>query len=128
MNINVRTLGDVTVLELSGDLALNGNALFRKQAAAAIDAGARKLVVDMARVDYMDSSGLGELISCYTALQKMSGRIALLQLNHRLQHLLSITKLNKVFEVFDSETAALAGFTPRVESEVPGDEDAAGLS
>jgi anti-sigma B factor antagonist len=58
----------------------------------------------------MDSSGLGELISCYTILQRMSGRIKLLHLSDRLQHLLVITKLTGVFETFDSEPAAVASF------------------
>ena len=110
MNIIERTINDVTVLDLEGNLALEGNKQFRQRAAGAIDAGARKLIVNMARVPYMDSSGLGELISCYTTLQRMSGRIKLLHLSDRLQHLLVITKLTTVFETFDSEPAALASF------------------
>lgn len=111
MNIIERTLNDVTVLDLDGNLALEANAQFRKYTAAAIDAGARKLIVNMASVKYMDSSGLGELISCYTTLQRVSGRIKLLHLNDRLQHLLVITKLTTVFETFDSEPAAVASFS-----------------
>ena len=63
MNIIERTLNDVIVLDLEGNLALESNAQFRKHVADIIDAGARKLIVNMARVKYMDSSGLGELIS-----------------------------------------------------------------
>jgi anti-sigma B factor antagonist len=110
MNIIERTLNDVTVLDLEGNLALESNAQFRKHVAGAIDAGARKLIVNLARVKYMDSSGLGELISCYTTLQRMSGRIKLLHLSDRLQYLLVITKLTSVFETFDSEPAAVASF------------------
>ena len=110
MNIIERTLNDVTVLDLEGNLALEGNKQFRQRAAGAIDAGARKLIVNMARVKYMDSSGLGELISCYTTLQLVNGRIKLLHLSDRLQHLLVITKLNSVFETFDSEPAVVASF------------------
>ena len=111
MNIIERMLNDVTILELEGNLALEGNAQFRKRVTGAIDAGARKLIVNMARVPYMDSSGLGELISCYTTLQRLSGRIKLLHLSDRLQHLLVITKLISVFETFDSEPAAVASFS-----------------
>jgi anti-sigma B factor antagonist len=111
MNIIERTLNDVTVLDLEGNLALEGNKQFRQRVAGAIDAGARKLIVNMARVKYMDSSGLGELISCYTTLQRLSGRIKLLHLSDRLQHLLVITKLTGVFETFDSEPAAVASFS-----------------
>ena len=110
MDIIERTLNDVTVLDLEGNLALEGNKQFRQRVAATIEAGARKLIVNMARVPYMDSSGLGELISCYTTLQRMSGRIKLLHLSDRLQHLLVITKLTGLFETFDSEPAAVASF------------------
>jgi anti-sigma B factor antagonist len=111
MDIIERTLNGVTVLDLEGDLALESNAHFRKHVAGAIDAGARKLIVNMARVKYMDSNGLGELISCYTALKKVSGRVKLLNLNDRLQYLLVITKLNSLFETFDSESAAVSSFS-----------------
>ena len=110
MNIIERTLNDVIVLDLEGNLALESNAQFRKHVADIIDAGTRKLIVNMARVKYMDSSGLGELISCYTTLQRVSGRIKLLHLSDRLQYLLAITKLTSVFETFDSEPAAVASF------------------
>jgi anti-anti-sigma factor len=70
MKIIERTLDDITVLELDGHLALEANAQFRTCVTAAIDAGARKLVVNMARVEYMDSCGLGELIACYTTAEK----------------------------------------------------------
>jgi anti-sigma B factor antagonist len=110
MNIIERTLNDVIVLDLEGNLALESNAQFRKHVTDIIDAGARKLIVNMARVKYMDSSGMGELISCYTTLQRMSGRIKLLHLSDRLKYLLVITKLTSVFETFDSEPAAIASF------------------
>ena len=103
MNIIERTLNDVIVLDLEGNLALESNAQFRKHVADIIDAGARKLVVNMARVKYMDSSGLGELISCSTTLQRVSGRIKLLHLSDRLHYMLGITKLTSAFETFDSE-------------------------
>ena len=110
MNIIERTLNDVIVLDLEGDLAIESNVQFRKHVADVIDAGARKLIVNMVRVKYMDSSGLGELISCHTTLQRVSGRIKLLHLSDRLQYLLAITKLTSVFETFDSEPAAVASF------------------
>jgi len=128
MNITERTVNDITVLELEGELALDNNAPFRKKANAAIEAGTRKLIVNLAQVNYMDSSGLGELISCYTTLRKLGGRLALLKLNHRLQHLLTITKLHLVFEIFESEAAAVASFNTLAESETSGNASTAGLS
>jgi anti-anti-sigma factor len=115
MNIIERTINDVTVLDLEGNLALNENARFRKYISGAIDAGAHKLIVNLSRVKYMDSRGLGELISCYTALRRVNGRVKLLHLSDRLQYLLAITKLDSVFETFDSETAAVSGFAPCTE-------------
>ena len=112
MNITERTLNDVTVLDLEGNLALEGNKQFRRHVAATIDAGARKLILNLAGVPYMDSSGLGELISCYTAMQKLSGSVKLLHLNDRLQYLLTITKLSALLETFDSESSAISSFAP----------------
>jgi anti-sigma B factor antagonist len=115
MNIIERTINDVTVLDLEGDLALDENARFRKHIAGSIDAGVRKMIVNLAGVRYMDSSGLGELISCYMALQRLNGHLKLLHLNNHLQYLLAITKLDSVFETFDSEPAAVSSFAPRAE-------------
>ena len=115
MNIIERTINDVTVLDLEGNLALDDNARFGKYISGAIDSGTRKLVVNLAKVKYMDSSGLGELISCYTALKRVDGRVKLLHLNNRLQYLLAITKLNSVFEIFDAEPAAISSFAPRTD-------------
>lgn len=112
MNIIERTLSDVTVLDLEGNLALGENTGFRQRVTATINAGARKLIINLARVEYMDSCGLGELISGYTAMQRVSGHFKLLNLSNRLQRLLVITKLISLFETFDSELAAVASFTP----------------
>jgi len=115
MNIIERTINDITVLDIEGNLALNENARFRKHVTGAIDAGVHKLIVNLARVKYMDSRGLGELISCYTALRRLNGHVKLLHLNNRLQYLLAITNLDSVFETFDSELAAVSSFAPRTE-------------
>ena len=110
MNFNERTLDDVLVLDLDGNLAREENAQFRTHINATIDGGARKLILNLAGVSHMDSSGLGELIACYNSIQNLSGDIKLLSPNHRLQNLLVITKLNTVFETFDSESTAIASF------------------
>ncbi len=115
MNIIERTINDVTVLDIEGNLALNKNARFRKHVTGAIDAGVQKLIVNLARVKYMDSRGLGELISCYTALRRVNGHVKLLHLNNRLQYLPAITNLDSVFETFNSEPAAVSSFAPRTE-------------
>jgi anti-sigma B factor antagonist len=112
MNISERKLDDITVLDLTGNLAREENAEFRKQVTTIINAGARKLLLNLAGVSHMDSSGLGELISCYNAMLQLGGNVKLLSPNHRLQNLLVITKLNTLFEVFNTETAAIDSFAP----------------
>ena len=111
MHITERMLNDITVLDLDGNLVIGGSKEFRQCITAIVNSDVRKLIVNLAGVQYMDSSGLGELISCYTAMQEVSGHLRLLHLSQRLQHLLVITKLITVFETFDSESAAVASFT-----------------
>lgn len=111
MNIRERRLHDVTIMDLDGMFVLGGEAKFKKFVAADIKSGGRKLIVNMSRVSYMDSSGLGELVASYIAMQRAGGHIKLLHLNDRVSNLLVITKLLTVFETFDSETAAIASFT-----------------
>ena len=111
MNIIERKQNDITVLDLDGNLALEGSAEFRKCVTATIDAGARKLIINMARVSYMDSRGLDELIFFYATLCRMGGRLKLLHLNGPLRHLLVATKLTAILETFDSEPAAVASFS-----------------
>lgn len=111
MNIIERKMNDITLLELSGNFTQEGNAAFKKHVTSTIDAGTRKLILDLERVPYMDSSGLGELVSCYTALQRVKGNLKLLHLTPRLQTLLVITKLSTIFATFDSEAAAVSSFS-----------------
>lgn len=111
MNIRERMFDDVTVLDLDGNLWREENAQFKKRVHATIDSGARKMIINLAGVEHMDSSGLGELIHCYTSMRGVSGHVKLLRPNHRLKNLLVITKLITVFETFDSEPRALASFT-----------------
>jgi len=111
MNIQERKLNDITVLDLDGTFALGGHANFKHQIETTITSGSRKLLINLAKVSYMDSSGLGELISGYTQMQRVSGKMKLFNLNKRLIQLLVITKLITVFETFDSESAAISSFT-----------------
>jgi anti-sigma B factor antagonist len=111
MNIQERKLNGITVLDLDGTFALGGHADFKHHIEASITSGNRKLLINMAKVNYMDSSGLGELISGYAQMQRVNGKMKLFNLNKRLNHLLIITKLITVFETFDSESAAVSSFT-----------------
>lgn len=111
MNIQERKLNDITVLDLDGTFALGGQTDFKHHIETTITSGNRKLLINLAKVSFMDSSGLGELISGYSQMQRVSGKMKLLNLNKRLNQLLIITKLITVFETFDSESAAISSFT-----------------
>ena len=111
MKIQERKLNDITVLDLDGAFALGSNADFKHHIEGTITGGSRRLLINLANVSYMDSSGLGELISGYTRMQRVSGQMKLLNLNKRLNQLLVITKLITVFETFDSESEAISSFT-----------------
>lgn len=110
MKIREYNLNDVTILELEGQLTREENAVFRELSAALIQAGARKLILNLSQVEYIDGSGVGALTSCFITLSGVNGRVKLLHLNDRLQRVLTITRLITVFEIFDSESAALDSY------------------
>lgn len=112
MNIQERKLGDVTVLDLDGKFVLGEDAQFKQRVASNIERGGRKLIVNLSGVHYMDSTGLGQLISSYISMKRVNGDIKLIHLTNRLKELLVITKLITVFETFDSEAAAISSFAP----------------
>jgi anti-sigma B factor antagonist len=72
--------------------------------------GGKKIVLNLSDVNYIDSSGIGELVSSYTTVTNQGGQLKLLNLTKKIQELLAITKLLTVFQVFDSEQAAIASF------------------
>ena len=111
MKIEERKLNDITVLDLDGTFVLGGDADFKKHVENSITGGSRRMLINLAKVNYMDSSGLGELISGYTKMQRVSGKMKLVNLSKRLNQLLVITKLITVFETFDSESEAISSFT-----------------
>jgi len=110
MKIQERMLNDVVLLDLSGSFVIGEDGEFKHLVATKIKAGSRKLIVNLAKVGHMDSSGLGELIAGYIAMQRAKGQIKLLNVNNRLNDLLITTKLITVFETFDSESAAISSF------------------
>lgn len=87
-------------------------AAFRDKVRESLAAGKRNLILNLAGVDYIDSTGLGEMVFCFTTLQKKGGRLALLNLKSRHIELLVLTKLSTVFDVFDDEQAAVNSFFP----------------
>jgi anti-sigma B factor antagonist len=115
MEINERVVGDVTILDMDGRLALEeGDRLLRDKVKSVVSHGRTLLVLNLAAVPYVDSAGLGQIVRTYTTLSREGGRLRLLHANKRLVDLLSVTKLLSIFELFDSEAEALRGFEVRV--------------
>ena len=108
MTLNARRIDDVVILDLSGRITIGeGTVTLRKEIQKLLDAGQSKFLLNLADVDYIDSSGLGELVTSFTTVRNKNGQLKLLNLTRRVRDLLQITKLLTVFESFDSETEAL---------------------
>jgi anti-sigma B factor antagonist len=106
-----RDAGRVTVVDLSGRITLGeGSALLRKTIRALLDEERHQLLLNLGDVDYIDSSGIGELVSAFTAVKSRDGDMKLLNLTKKVRDLLQITKLFTVFEVFTDENTALRSY------------------
>lgn len=111
MQIEQRSVGDVTIIDLKGKLTLGeGDELLRDKVNSLIQQGMKKLVLNLADVPYIDSAGLGEIVRTYTTVSRQGGQLKLLSLTKRITDLLSITKLLTVFETFDNEHDAVRSF------------------
>lgn len=112
MEIQARGLDGIAVLVLKGKVTKGeSEAQLRDRILDLVEGGRKRLIVDLAGVSYMDSSGLGELVRCYTTTRREGGRMALVGLNRRLVDLLRVTKLEDVFEVYESEADAARAFS-----------------
>lgn len=111
MQMEERQVGNVTILDLSGRMTIDqGAELLKEKINSLIGEGRTRVVLNLALLSYMDSSGLGQLVSCHNSLSKTTGGLMLLHLTKRNTDLLSITRLATVFRMIDSEDDALRGF------------------
>ena len=111
ITISERQAGDVTILDLNGKVTIGeGSVALRTTIRRLLGDGKNKILLNLGGVGYIDSSGIGELVSSFTAVNKENGTLKLLNLTQKIQDLLAITKLLTVFDVFDSEADALASF------------------
>jgi len=111
VKLSQRQVGDVTVIDAVGRITLGeGSSSFRDTIKDLVSKGNKKMLLNLAEVSYIDSSGIGELVSGFTTVSNAGGSLKLLNLTKRIQDLLQITKLYTIFEVFDDEAAALATF------------------
>jgi anti-sigma B factor antagonist len=111
MKLTQEIIGDVVVLRLSGQLTGGPDAdAVRDRVAAALAQGFRKLLVDLAEITWVNSTGLGILISAHLAAAQPGGRILLIRVSRRIESIFAITRLSTVFEIHPDEPAALKVF------------------
>jgi anti-sigma B factor antagonist len=116
LSLTERSKEGITILDARGQIvAGEGADRLRERLKALADAGPSNVILNLADVDYIDSSGLGALVMSFSALRKGEGMLKLLNLTRRNVELLVLTKLETVFEVFDDEQSAVNSFFPNRE-------------
>lgn len=112
VKLAARQVGDVTVVDAAGRITLGeGASAFRDLIRDLAAKGNKKILLNLAEVSYIDSSGIGELVSGFTSTTNNGGQLKLVGLSKRVKDLLQITKLYTVFEAFDDEAAAIRSFS-----------------
>ena len=116
LEIDRREKEGIVVLDLKGRLVVGDPSVkLREKVGAEIAQGSRKLILNLGDVDYIDSTGLGSMVICYTTMQKATGSLKLSKLNKRNIELMLLTKLSTVFEIFPEEQDAVNSFFPERE-------------
>ena len=111
MQISTRQRSGVTILDPKGKITIGvGDVALREAIHAALDSGARQILLNMEGVTLMDSSGIGELVSAYTNTTNKGGRPKICNLPAKVQDILQITQLITIFDVFDTEDEAIESF------------------
>ncbi len=111
MKTTTRKVDKLVILDLKGKITIGtGDVMLREHINKVLDQGERNIILNMGEVTYMDSSGVGELISSYTSVTKRGGKLKLLNLTGKIKNLLHITQLITIFEIYDSEAEAVASF------------------
>ena len=111
MKVTVRNIGSVSVVDLSGRITIGqGDVAMRDEVQALLDAGRRHLLLNLEKVSYMDSAGIGELVACYKRAREKDGTVKLLNPSGKVYDLLQLTKLEEIFDTFRDESEALVSF------------------
>ena len=112
LEVRERQAGDITILDMSGSIRIGeGSVALRDAVRKLLNDGKKKVLLNLGGVNYMDSSGVGELIANYTSVSRDGGQLKLLNLTEKIQNLLVITKLLTVFDAYDNEAEALSSFS-----------------
>ena len=115
MTASTRLVGGVTIVDLSGRIVLGeGSAGLRDLVRDLVSQGHKKILLNLGDVNYIDSSGLGELVSALTSMRKQGCELKLLNLTKRVHDLLQITKLYTVFDITDDEATSVKSFSPAI--------------
>ena len=111
LSIQPREVGKVTILDVKGRIVL-GDEIgdLREAVHKLVEEGKKKVILNLAAVDYIDSSGVGELVGCYTTLRNAGGELKLLNLSQKVQDILYVTKLYTVFDIKEDEFTAVKSF------------------
>src|SRR6201988_4868829 len=111
MKASTRQVDGVTIVDLSGRITLGeGSVVLRDTIKDLLSKGQKKILLNLGDVSYIDSSGIGELVSAFTSVRNQGGELKLLHLTKKVHDLLQITKLYTVFDVKDDEAQAIAAF------------------
>ncbi len=111
MKASSRQVSGVTVVDMSGRITLGeGSVVLRDTVRDLVAKGEKKILLNLGDVTYIDSSGIGELVSAFTSVRNQQGQLKLLKLTKKVHDLLQITKLYTVFDIYDDEAAALGTF------------------
>jgi len=111
MKIYQRNVNDVIVLDMEGKITIGeGDVMMREAISGLLELGHKRILLNMARISYMDSSGVGELLSCLTHVTESGGQFKLLNISTKIKNLLHIAQILSVFEYFNDEEQALASF------------------
>jgi len=111
VKLSTRQVGNVSVIDVAGRITLGeGSSALRETLREMVAKNQNKILLNLADVTYIDSSGIGELVSGYTTVTNTGGALKLLNLNKRVKDLLQITKLYTVFEVHEDEAAAIRSY------------------
>ena len=111
MRISERHVGGIVIVDVSGKIILgDGDVILKDKVRSLVQQGERKILLNLAEVPYVDSTGLGEIVQAYATVGKSGGSLKLLHVTNRIADLLAITKLLTVFETFQNEEEALDSF------------------
>jgi anti-sigma B factor antagonist len=117
MKSKIRDVGDVRILDLEGKITIGGGDVeLRQLVEQSLETGKHKVLLNLAAVSHVDSSGIGEMVGCYTTVARRGGSMKLLNLTQKIQDILTVTQLITVFDVYDNESEAVSSYAQPVDA------------